>query len=92
MAKKPKELDLDAEPIMRRNLITLASEFAAVRGIAVSSVSQYAHGDRRFIQNLKAKKVSFTARKYDLMVAYFRTNWPEDAPFPQLEAVPCLRL
>lgn len=92
MAKKSQKTDPTAEPILRRNLLRLADGYCKATNLALSSVSRYAHGDVNFLKNIKAGKISFTARKYDLMVGYFREKWPPEVPFPELEDVPCPRL
>lgn len=74
------------EPVLRRNLLKLASQYGAWKELTEGSVSKYATGGATFFRDLRASKISFTARKYDLIVGYFRANWPEDKPFPTLEA------
>lgn len=73
------------EPVLRRNLLKLGSQYATLKKLSEGSVSKYATGGATFFRDLRASKISFTARKYDLIVGYFRANWPENEKFPILE-------
>lgn len=73
------------EPAMRDNLLTLARAYAKARGIKLSTLSRFAHGDPPFFDKLgKAKAVGFTVRKYDQAMQWFRNNWPDDLPWPDI--------
>jgi lambda repressor-like predicted transcriptional regulator len=70
------------EPVLRRNLLTLAGRYMKATGVAMSSLSKKAHSDSAFLSNLTAKKVSFSARKYDEMITWFWRHWPPKARWP----------
>lgn len=69
------------ESTLRHHLQICASEFAKATGRETSTVSRLAAGDWRFFGR-PDEGVSFTARKYDLTMAWFAANWPEGAPWP----------
>lgn len=84
----------NVEPILRENLLTLAGEYAKHRGVRLSTVAREAHGETTFFDVLKTqtdtrtdRRGSFTARKYDEIVAWFQSNWPRGLKFPPLHPV-----
>lgn len=73
------------EPILRSNLLRLARAYAKARGgIKLRTVSRYAHGDGQFFDELAARDISFTARKYDEVRAWFESNRPARMRWPKL--------
>lgn len=74
-------------PVYYKNLILYAQAFAKAAGIKVATVSRRVHSDPKFFEQLKAGKVSTTFRKYDEMMAWFDSNWPDGAPRPKLYQV-----
>lgn len=68
---------------LTNNLITCFDAFVAVTGRKHSGVAQVAANDWRFYDRLKQPGVTFTARKYDEIVAWFDANWPEGAERPE---------
>ena len=78
------------EADLRHHLISTARAFCAAKALELSTVSRLAAGDGRFFDRLDA--TTFTARKYDAVMAWFSENWPAsaawpaDVPRPQREA------
>ena len=85
------------EPILRRDLLTLATAYARATKTAVTLpgrkgrprstddlryVSRLVGGDSLFFGKLDALGGSFTARRYDEIVAWFTANWPADSKMP----------
>jgi hypothetical protein len=95
------------EPVARENLVRLAQAYHEHTGIAYSTMGRFAHGTPNFFSDLitlhnrmRGRKRdanttgSFTARKYDRMMGWFRDEWarrlpdkefPELIPFPSIE-------
>ncbi|WP_420478264.1 hypothetical protein [Brevundimonas sp. FT23028] len=69
------------EDTLRHHLTTCADEFARLTKREPSTVARLATGDWRFYERIEAG-ASFTARKYDAVMAWFSGNWPADAEWP----------
>lgn len=69
------------ENVLRRHLQVCAEEFGRITGREASTVARLATGDWRFFDRI-ADGASFTARKYDGIMAWFTANWPADADWP----------
>lgn len=64
------------EPILRANLLEQARAYAALRKSSLRTVSRQMHGDPPFFDNLASGSCSFTARKYDEVMAKFdEADW-----------------
>jgi hypothetical protein len=70
------------ETIGRRDLLQCAAAYKRVHGVKNSTLSLRAHGDPPFFDKLQAKEGDFTFRKYDEVMQWFSTNWPEGAKWP----------
>ena len=70
------------EAEMRSNLIRLAQGYADARGIGLPTIGRLAAGDWRFFERIQDGAKTFTARKYDDVVAFFSVHWPGDAEWP----------
>ena len=70
------------ESTLRRHLETCAQEFAKATEREASTVARLAAGDWRFFDRL-SEGASFTARKYDAIMAWFGVNWPEGVAWPE---------
>ncbi|OYZ97683.1 MAG: hypothetical protein B7X99_13610 [Rhizobiales bacterium 17-65-6] len=66
---------------LRHHLLRLTDAFVVVSGLQVSTLSQRAAGDWRFLSKLRGGG-RFTVRKYDEVVLWFSENWPEGADWP----------
>lgn len=64
-----------------RNLNAVVEAFRKVRPLALGTLGRMAAGDWRFFDHLGSK--TFTARKYDHVMAWFSGNWPEGATWPE---------
>jgi hypothetical protein len=71
-----------------RNLLAVASAYRAAHGIELSTLARRAAGDWRFFENLGEGRKTFTARKYDDVMAWFSANWPAGATWPNDVARP----
>lgn len=69
------------EQELQDNLFACGRAFAEGRGIGLSTVGRLAAGDGQFFERLR-DGASFTARKYDQVIAWFSANWPEGATWP----------
>lgn len=69
-------------PKLTKNLLALSSAYVAASGGALSSLSKQAHSDSSFFERLRNGEVSFTARKYDQIVCWFFTHWPDGVGWP----------
>jgi hypothetical protein len=67
---------------LRSNLLACAEIFASNKQIGLSTLGRIAAGDWRFFNNLSADDKTFTARKYDEVLAWFSSHWPESAAWP----------
>lgn len=80
---KPKSI----EPILRHNLLKLATEYSRLSNLTLRTIGKKMHGDGPFFEKLRDRGGSFTARKYDEVIAQFVKQWPEDQPFPALRDI-----
>ena len=69
------------ETELRSHLEALANAYATARRLELVTVARLATGDWRFFERVNAGS-SFTARKYDTIVAWFSANWPADIEWP----------
>jgi len=69
------------EAELRENLLVLATRYSEAKGLKFATVGRLAAGDWRFFDRIQTG-VSFTARKYDEIVRWFRANWPEGDEWP----------
>ncbi|RVE84739.1 hypothetical protein [Sinorhizobium meliloti] len=63
------------------NLFTLAERYGAARKLTESTVGKQCAADGRFFSRIREGK-TFTAKKYDEVVAWFASNWPAGAEWP----------
>lgn len=63
------------------HLLTLSSRFAAAKQLEESTVGRLSASDGRFFSRIREGK-TFTAKKYDEVVAWFDENWPNDVDRP----------
>jgi hypothetical protein len=76
------------EPIMRANVLALATAYAKHRGMKFPYLSKQVHSDPRWLDNLAAKRGTISARKYDEAIAWFFDKWPDDLKMPRLREFP----
>lgn len=67
---------------LRSNLLACATLYAEKREIGLSTLGRLAAGDWRFFDNLNKDDKTFTARKYDEVLAWFSRNWPDGTEWP----------
>lgn len=72
---------LAMEQELARHLAALAERFGSVRKLEESTVGRMCAADGRFFSRLRDGK-TFTAKKYDEVVAWFDENWPEFVAWP----------
>jgi hypothetical protein len=71
------------EQELRNNLRTCFDAYAKVTGRSMVTISQAAAGDWRFYRRLDGP-TTFTARKYDEVIAWFAANWPAGWDLPEV--------
>lgn len=64
------------------HLLTLGERFSAVRGLKESTIGRMCAADGSFFARLREGN-TITVRKYDAVVDWFETNWPEGEPMPR---------
>lgn len=74
--------------VLRSNLLNCASAFAEARRIKLSTLGRLAANDGPFFHRLRDTSKTFTAKKYDEVVAWFDVNWPAEAAWPVTVARP----
>lgn len=78
------------EPQLRSHIIALADAYKDATGLSINTISEKASRDHKFIARIKGgwsnrasgEPSTFTVRRYDEMMAWFRDNWPKDTPWP----------
>lgn len=65
-----------------RNLMSVAAAYQTARSISLSTLGRQAAGDWRFFDHLGDATKTFTAKKYDQVMAWFSDNWPDGAEWP----------
>lgn len=60
------------------HLLLVARTFAHAKELSLTTVGRMAASDGRFFLNLEDKSKSFTARKYDEVLAFFSAHWPDN--------------
>lgn len=63
---------------MRGVLLGAARAYAKAAGVPLRRVSRRVYGDSNFFEKLARRRCSFTAEKFDEMMAWFADplNWP----------------
>lgn len=64
------------------HLLTLSTRYADAKRLEESTVGRIAASDGRFFSRIREGK-TFTAKKYDEVVAWFFENWPPEAEWPE---------
>jgi hypothetical protein len=78
-------------PRLTKNLLMLADAYIKATGYTIGTLSKKAHSDTAFFERLKASEISFSVRKYDQIVVWFFTHWPDKVPWPQAVDIPTKR-
>jgi hypothetical protein len=68
---------------LRDNLLKCAMAYSAVTKRGLSTLGRLAAGDWRFFDHLSDDQRTFTARKYDEVIAWFAANWPTNGEWPE---------
>ena len=69
------------ETQLANHLLTLSDAFCAAKDLGESTVGRHCAADSRFFSRIRSGK-TFTAKKYDEVVAWFSANWPDDCVWP----------
>lgn len=75
------------EKELTNHLIDLGTRFGQAKGLEESTVGRMCAADSRFFSRLHSGQ-TFTAKKYDKVVAWFAANWPAGADWPHNVARP----
>lgn len=70
------------ESELRSNLIACVAAYSAARSVSVATLGRLAAGDWRFFDRLDDEDKTFTARKYDEVIGWFSSQWPDETPWP----------
>lgn len=68
-------------PILRKNMMLLATAYATAQRRSLSTVAKRVVGDGKFFMEMQAGRAP---AKYDDVVGWFKANWPRGVPFPKL--------
>lgn len=71
------------ETELASHLLTLSESFRADRKLGETTLGRLCAADGRFFSRIREGK-TFTAKKYDEVVAWFSKNWPEGADWPEV--------
>ena len=71
----------DMETELANHLLTLSERFCAARELGEAPVGRLCAADGRFFSRIREGK-TFTAKKYDEVVSWFSSNWPEKEVWP----------
>jgi hypothetical protein len=69
------------------HLLILADRFGGARKLEESTIGRLCAADGRFFSRIRDGK-TFTAKKYDEVVGWFWSNWPEAIEWPAEVPVP----
>ncbi len=75
----------DMETQLANHLLTLSNAFCKAKDLGESTVGRHCAADSRFFSRIRDGK-TFTAKKYDEVVSWFSSNWPDGYDWPK--AVP----
>lgn len=78
-------------PIARANILALATAYADATGMTVDQISKKFYGRGDFIGVFVIRKASISVDKLDAMIDRFAAEWPDSAPWPELQDVPAKR-
>lgn len=70
------------ETELQDHLFACGTAYAAAKSLELSTVGRLSAADGAFFERLKDGK-TFTARKYDTVMAWFASNWPEGLAWPE---------
>lgn len=70
----------------RDNLLAIAGAYAKATGSSLPYVSRKFYGNVTFLDEFKSGDATISLKKFDLMVAEFRKNWPKGVDWPHLRA------
>lgn len=69
------------ETQLANHLLALSSAFGKARDLGESTVGRHCAADGRFFLRIREGK-TFTAKKYDEVVAWFFVHWPDGLAWP----------
>jgi len=72
---------------IRGYLVSIAKQYAHIRGIALTTVARRLHGTEYFFRDFAKGKKTITLKKLQEMLQAFADNWPADRPFPEPPAL-----
>ncbi|MBB2841433.1 UNVERIFIED_ORG: hypothetical protein GGE64_005216 [Rhizobium etli] len=69
------------ETELARHLLTLCERFSEIKQLEETTIGRHCAADGRFFTRIREGK-TFTAKKYDEVVAWFSHSWPEGSDWP----------
>lgn len=70
------------ETQLANHLLALSEAFCSARELGETTVGRHCAADSRFFARIRSGK-TFTAKKYDEVVAWFSSNWPDGSDWPR---------
>lgn len=71
------------DSFLRKNLLTCLAAYMSAVGARETTIGQKAAGDWRFFRRVANPSVTFTIRKYEEVMLWFRVNWPANTDWPK---------
>ena len=71
----------------RRNILKLAKAYASATNRAPTMISMSFYGNGTFFRDLELRKRSISVERLGKLLFDFAKNWPEGAPWPDLEPI-----
>lgn len=68
---------------LTKHLVRLADAYVAERGVTMKTLGVYAAHEALFFERIADGSTSFSARKYDEIVAWFAYHWPPGLSWPK---------
>jgi hypothetical protein len=65
-----------------RNILFLARSLAEHRNNSLATVSLRAAGQGLYLSKLEAGEIGLTYARYDKVMLWFASNWPDDLQWP----------
>lgn len=69
------------EAELAAHLISLGTAYGQAKNLGLATIGRLCAADGRFFSRIDDGK-TFTVKKYDEVVAWFDTNWPQEVAWP----------
>lgn len=75
------------EQVIVANVLAIAAAYRKATGKSLTQIGKAFYGRGDFFDGLKDGSRSISVRQLDAMIAQFRAEWPEGAPWPACRVV-----